>query len=375
MINLNKYTIAIVIGTRAELIKTFPVMLELQKRRVPYYFIHTGQHSLGDLCDTFSVSRPSVVLTQEPTKGSKFNARQIKAALWNFVIIKKIRDQLKKLPNLKYVLYHGDTMTTLSASIASSSLLNWNKKYKNVHLEGGLRSFDKGEPFPEEISRIIADKFSDLIIAVSPFSCQNVKHYKNKKEICLVGNTIVDSADYSYNLAKKRKEKLLPGKRFALISVHRHENIKSKERMKKIISILSSLDIPAYFTMHDNTKKLLEKYGLLKELEKNKNIVLAPSMNYVSYIYQIANCSLIIADGGSMQEESLIFKKPCIILRNATERQEGLETNFQFLSKLNVEKSKEKIKEYLSPKFKIKNFKNPYGKVGVSKLVVDRLVK
>ncbi len=375
MINLEKYKIAIVIGTRAELIKTFPVMLELQKRQVPYYFIHSGQHSLGDLCDTFSVKRPDVVLTTEPKKGSKFNAQQLKAALWNFLIVKRIRKEIKKLPNLKYVLYHGDTMTTLSAAIASSNLLNWNKKYKNVHLEGGLRSFDKGEPFPEEISRIIADNFSDLIIAVSPFSCENVKHYKTKKEICLVGNTIVDSADHAYNLARKKKVKPLVNTRFALISIHRHENLKSKERMKKIIEILSSLDIPAYFTMHDNTKKLLEKYGLLRKLENNHNIVLAPSMDYVSYIYQIANCALIIADGGSMQEESLIFKKPCVILRNATERQEGLKTNFQFLSKLEVEKTKEKIKEYLSPKFKIKSFTNPYGKIGVSKQVVDLLVR
>jgi len=76
-----------------------------------------------------------------------------------------------------------------------------------------------------------------------------------------------------------------------------------------------------------------------------------------------------------MQEESLIFKKPCIILRMATERQEGLETNFQFLSKLNVEETNKKIEEYLSPKFKIKPFKNPYGEEGVSKKIVDELLK
>jgi UDP-N-acetylglucosamine 2-epimerase len=74
-----------------------------------------------------------------------------------------------------------------------------------------------------------------------------------------------------------------------------------------------------------------------------------------------------------LQEESLIFKKPCIILRNATERQEGLKTNFQFLSKLDVEKTREKMKEYLSPKFKIKPFKNPYGERGVSREIIKVL--
>jgi UDP-N-acetylglucosamine 2-epimerase len=74
-----------------------------------------------------------------------------------------------------------------------------------------------------------------------------------------------------------------------------------------------------------------------------------------------------------MQEESLIFKKPCIVLRNATERQEGLNTNFQSLSKLDVEKTKEKIKEYTSKDFKIKPYKNPYGEKGVSKKIVEVL--
>ena len=87
----------------------------------------------------------------------------------------------------------------------------------------------------------------------------------------------------------------------------------------------------------------------------------------------MSKCSLIICDGGSMQEESLIFKKPCIILRKATERQEGLETNFQFLSELKINETKKKIKEYLTPKFKIKSFKNPYGKKGVSKRIVEIL--
>jgi UDP-N-acetylglucosamine 2-epimerase len=74
-----------------------------------------------------------------------------------------------------------------------------------------------------------------------------------------------------------------------------------------------------------------------------------------------------------MQEESLVFKKPCIILRYDTERVEGLESNFQYLSKLDVEKTKAKIKEYLSPKFKVKQFPVPYGEVGISKKVIGCL--
>lgn len=370
--NLKKYKIAFVIGTRAELIKTFPVMLELQKRKIPYYFIHTGQHSLGDFCEKFGVKRPDIVLTKEPKTSSKFNTKKIKAGLWNISIIFKVRKELRKLANLRYVLYHGDTMTTLSAAIGSSKLLNLKKKYSNVHLEGGLRSETVREPFPEEISRKIADYFSDVILAVSPRAMNNVKGYK-KKKIVLTGNSVIDSIHSALEIAKKNKIKVISDDKFALITIHRHENINNKKRIEKIIEIMEDLPIKGYFMIHDNTKKQIEKFGLMQKLKQNKNIILTKPKDYVYFVYQMSKCNLIICDGGSMQEESLVFHKPCIILRNATERQEGLDSNFQFLSKLDVEKTKEKIKEYLSKDFKVKKFVNPYGNKGVSKKVVEVL--
>ena len=196
---------------------------------------------------------------------------------------------------------------------------------------------------------------------------------KNIKKIIKIGNTIIDSADISYKIAEKEKIKPLSKEKFALISVHRHENIKNKERLKKIVKILMSLKIESYFTLHDNTKKQLIKFNLYEKLKQNKNIKIIETLEYIDFIYQLKNCSLIICDGGSLQEESLIFKKPCIILRKATERQECLETNFQFLSKLDVRKTKEKINEFLDEKFKVKDLKNPYGELGLSKKIIDVL--
>jgi UDP-N-acetylglucosamine 2-epimerase (non-hydrolysing) len=288
--------------------------------------------------------------------------------LWNLKLVFRIRKEVKKLKNLKYVLYHGDTMTTATASIATSRLLNPFKKYKNVHLEAGIRSFNNFEPFPEEISRRIVGIFSDILFAVSNLAKYNLR---KRKGVIKVGNTILDSADIAFRKAKKIKP--LSNKKFALITIHRHENLKSKKRMKKIIEILKSLEIPSFFAMHDNTLNKIKKFGFYKELIENENIKIISPMDYPEFIYQTSKASLIICDGGSMQEESLIFKKPCIILRMATERQEGLESNFQFLSKLDVDKTKEKIKGYLSPNFKVKDFKNPYGEIGVSKKIVEML--
>ena len=365
--------IVIIIGTRAELIKTFPVMLELQKRKIPYYFIHTGQHSLGDLCKTFSVKKPDIILTEEPEKSSKFNSREGKAILWNILLVRKIRKELKKISGLEYVLYHGDTMTTATAALASSRLLNPFKKYKNVHLEAGLRSWNIFEPFPEEISRRIAGRFSDILFAPSKGSKDNLKKLR-KKNILVFGNTIVDSAHYALALAKKKKVKPLSKERFALVTIHRHETLRNKARMENVIEILSTIEMPTYFAVHDNTLNGIEKFGLLDKLKSIKNLHLIQLMDYVSFIYQISKCSLIVCDGGSMQEESLIFGKPCVLLRKSTERPEGLKTNFQFLGELDVKKSAEKIREFSSTKFKIKKFKNPYGEKGLTKKIVDVLV-
>ncbi|MBT3866192.1 hypothetical protein HOF78_03800 [Candidatus Woesearchaeota archaeon] len=365
--------ILIVIGTRAELIKTFPVMLELDRKKIPYTFVHTGQHSLGDLCDKFSVKKPDVILTKEPKASTKFYTKVPRAIFWNGWVIFKLWKLLLRTKNLDYVLYHGDTMTTAAIAIASSRLLNPFKKYKNVHLEAGLRSGKLMEPFPEEISRKIADRFSDILLAVSERSRKNLEKERHGGKIITVGNTVVDSIDIACKLAVKAKIKPLSQGKFALISVHRHENIKNKDRLSKIVEILCSLKIPSYFTLHDNTKKQLIDFGLYDRLVKNKFVKLIDPLDYINFSYQMKHCEILVVDGGSIQEESLVFKKPCVLLREFTERQEGLTTGLNFLTKLDVEKSKTLIDEIITKGIKVKKFKNPYGGSGVSKEIVKWL--
>jgi UDP-N-acetylglucosamine 2-epimerase len=362
--------IAIVIGTKAELIKCMPIMLELQKQKKEYWFIHTGQHSLGKICEEFRVKKPDFILSREPKISTKFWSKINKASLfWFLDMIAKVKRVLKKIKP-RYVIYHGDTMSTAAASIASNNLLNPGKKWKNVHLEAGLRSDSLFEPFPEEISRQISDSFSDILLAVSDLTEQNLKRYK-RKEIIKIGNTIVDSSIISYNNARKRYKKLRY--KYALINLHRHENLRNKERMKKIVNVLKNIQIRAIWPLHDNTAYHLKKYDLMKEIKKIKNIEIIPLTEYPQFIFLLANCEYVITDGGSIQEESLIFKKPCIILRKRTERQEGLGTGINFLTKLDVDYAKKMIQDLENKKLKMKKFKTPYGSKGVSKKIVEIL--
>ena len=363
--------IIVVIGTKAELIKTFPIMLELQKQKKDYWFIHTGQHPLGKACEDFGVKKPDFILSKEPEISTKFWSKINRISLfWFFKMIPKIRRLIKRIKP-GYVIYHGDTMSTAAAAIASSKLLNSKKIWKNIHLEAGLRSGSLFEPFPEEISRKISDFFSDILFAVSDLTEKNLYKYKNKKRIIKIGNTIIDSSLIAYKKAIKNKRKKLSN--YALINIHRHENINNKQRLKKIINILKSVKIKAIWPIHANTAKSIERFGLVGEVKDMKNLRLMSLTNYNDFIFFLSNCEYLITDGGSIQEESLVFKKPCILLRKKTERQEGLSTGINFLTRLDINKAKEIIEKIEKEEIKVKKFKNPYGEKGVSKKIMEVL--
>lgn len=363
--------IAIVIGTKAELIKCMPIMLEIQKQKKDYWFIHTGQHPLGEACEDFGIKKPDFILSKEPNRSTKFWSKINKISLlWFFFMILKIGRLIRKLKP-KYVIYHGDTMSTAAAAISSSKLLNNSKKWKNVHLEAGLRSGSILEPFPEEISRRIGDSFSDILFAVSNLTEKNLKKDGLKGKIIKIGNTIVESSEIAYKSAIKSKREKISN--YVLINIHRHENIKDKERLRRIINIIKTIKTKAIWPIHANTAHFIEKYDLVKEVKNMKNIKLMSLIDYKDFIYLLANCKYLITDGGSIQEESLVFKKPCVILRKRTERQEGLSTGINFLTELDYDYSKKIIEDIENNKIKIKNFKNPYGEFGVSKKILEIL--
>lgn len=368
--------IAIVIGTKAELIKCMPIMLELQERGLDYWFISTGQHPLSKLSKEIGVKKPDFAVREEPEESSKYwSVISAKTFFQCVGIMFDIKRLIKKLQP-KYVIYHGDTMSTAMAAGASSKVLNPFKKWKNVHLEAGLESGSLREPFPEEFTRQVISRFTDLLLAVSDEAVENLNKRINfvGGEIIKTGNSVVDSTWIGYERAKNSKYKR-PAKEYFLVNMHRYENLKDINRIKGIIEILKLTKIKGIWPMHDNTRKYLEKYELLEEVMKIKNIKVTPLLSHGEWAYLFAHSRYVIADGGSIQEESLIFKKPYIILRKFTERKEGLLTGINFLVRTDPEKAKPIIEEIESGKFKIPEFKNPYGEPGLSKKIVERLLE
>ncbi len=237
--------ICIILGTRPEIIKLFPLISLFEKKKIKFFIIHTGQHKLfsmeGQFLKDFNIKPKYVLKTKK-----KFLPETIK----------KISEIYKKeRPN--YVINQGDTNSVLASSISFNSINNRNMKL--VHLEAGLRSFDR--TMPEEINRIVADHISDILLAPTKFAYQNLRNENiNKNKIYTVGNTIFDAID-------KNKKKLnfdilkrfnLRKKNFYLLTLHRPDMVDKNINLNRIIKFFISLskkdDIKIIFPVHPRTK-------------------------------------------------------------------------------------------------------------------------
>jgi UDP-N-acetylglucosamine 2-epimerase (non-hydrolysing) len=353
--------IALVLGTRAELIKTFTVMKELDKRNIPWFFIHTGQHNIEDLRKEFGIKEPDVKLDFTEEKSGRFKGHflksMIKASIWSLEITRKLRSILTKFKP-KVVLCQGDTMATAATAIASRNILI-NRPIIG-HIEAGIRTYDLFEPFPEEISRRITDKISDLLFAPTKKAVENLRKEIKLGKIFLTGNTIVDAVNY---IIKKKKGKKLKGK-YIIAQVHRQENVNSYERMKKFVELVTNMPYKVLLIMHSNTQYKLKEFGLWKELKGDIEVL--DLMKYSDFIAYLKNSVGILTDSGGLAEECTILKKPCLIFRKKTERPEAIEVG---VATLVMDKSIDFAINFL--KKKVGKIKNPFGEVGVSKKIVD----
>jgi UDP-N-acetylglucosamine 2-epimerase (non-hydrolysing) len=356
----------VILGTRAELIKMFPLLQAIEEQGHRLTFLHTGQHDISRLCELFEIASPDKTLSPTPEESSKFKGNVFYALIWNLKLIFRIRRAIRaSSPDV--ILYHGDTMSTALAAITSSRFSFPRRHFRTAHIEAGLRSNNLLEPFPEEIARILSDWLSNILFAVSDTSKNNLRLQAIiGKESHNVGNTIVDSVHYCLS-----KETFTPpSEDYGVVTLHRHENINSRKRLHKIIEILENSPRPLYFPLHDNTKHKLEQMGLLHRIEESETIETHELMEYPEFIQFLSQADIIYTDGGSIQEESIILNIPCVILRNITERKEGIQNEINYLSKFKV---RDTIKEAQKMVKKEYNVENPYGRPGVAKRIVEKL--
>ena len=317
--------IHIAIGTKAQFIKMAPIMRRLQESGIAYNLIDLGQHSLitRDLRQEFGLKDPDVVLS-----GGQNVARLLQGIKWLSGLFLKGLDKSwvkdKVFRGLSGVcLIHGDTVSTLLALYLAkrAGLLV-------AHVEAGLRSYNIWEPFPEEIVRLVAMRFSDILFAPSAWAKDNLhKMGYGAKTILITSNTSLESTFYSLN--KPKPAGLDLPAQYALVTVHRMENIFSRDRLAMVVGLIEKISqkLPIVFVQHQPTIIQLAKFGLKDRLDEVGNIRFFQILSHCHFIHLLNDAQFAVTDGGSIQEESFYLGKPCLLLRTHTERTEGLGQN------------------------------------------------
>ncbi len=314
--------IHVFLGTKAQLIKMAPVMRELQDREIDYNFIFSGQHqaTVDDIREEFGIKAPDITLYE-----GKDITGILQMAWWSLrLIVETLRNREKLWQGDKggVVLVHGDTFSTLLGAILARL-----SGQKAAHVESGLRSFNLFHPFPEEITRLLTFRLCQIYFAPGDWAVANLEKYRGEK-INTIHNTLLDALRLSES-AVAGADIDLPDTPYGLVSIHRFENIFSKAKLTEIVELLvrASETTPLVFILHKPTEKKLAQFGLRSRLESCPGIELRPRYSYFQFIKLVRQSSFVITDGGSNQEECHYLAKPCIIMRSATERQEGIGGN------------------------------------------------
>ena len=309
------------IGTRAQLIKMAPVIVEIERKGMPLCLVMTGQHkeTMAELMMDFGIKSERRYIYEGPEiTGIVQMAFWFVSCVWK--VLKNHRHFLPRSMNEKSViLVHGDTFSTLLGAVVG--------KLKGVdvaHVEAGLRSNNIFHPFPEELTRLLVFRLANIAFCPGQWAFKNMGKYKLKR-IDIKENTLRDAADVALKASLDQRADVSE-ESFAVVSLHRFENIFFKRRLLDIIVLVEQVSekYKLFFVLHPATRKRLSKYGLLARLESNENIVLLPRMGYVRFINLIKEACFVITDGGGNQEELSYLGVPTLLMRKTTERKEGL---------------------------------------------------
>ena len=355
-----------VFGTRPEAIKMAPLVKALEKdSMLEPIIVVTAQHRemLDSVLKTFNI-KPHYDLNIMK-KGQTLSEITAKSIIQLEQIMKK------ECPDM--VLVHGDTTTTFSGALAAFY------NHTSVgHVEAGLRSGNKYAPFPEEINRQMVSNIADLHFAPTIGAKHNlIQENKDKTSIVITGNTAIDTLNFTINknytseLIEKHKNK-----KIVLLTVHRRENIgKPMEHIFKAVrDIVEDIeDVVVVFPLHMNPEVRKLSYAYL---EKHPRIELIEPLDVVDFHNFANHAYLILTDSGGIQEEAPSLNKPVLVLRDVTERPEGVEAGTLKVIGTEYRHVYQEIRKLLMNKQVYNNMayaQNPYGDGKASERICESI--
>ena len=338
--------IHLIVGARPNFMKMAPLYKKFKEfaDQVVVKLIHTGQHYDEKMSKLFFDDLEMPVPDYYLEVGSGSQGEQTAKIMTRYEAV-----LVKEKPDL--IVVAGDVNSTMACAIDAVKL-----HIPVAHLEAGLRSYDRH--MPEEINRIITDSISELLLIPSLDAKENLlKEGVDESKIKFVGNIMIDSL--KSNLEKADTTTILESLQlqtekgigdYILVTLHRPSNVDTKEGIEIILSALQEISktCKIVFPVHPRTKKHMQEYGLLKDVEKNTGIVLTEPIGYLEFLKIQMHALLVITDSGGIQEETSYLGIPCLTLRENTERPititEGTNQLVKLKSDIIIDTAKEKLK-------------------------------
>lgn len=346
-----------------------PVVKELESRdEIDSRVCVTAQHRdmLDQVLDAFNIAPDYDLDIMKPGQTLSYITAEVIKGIEEVII--------KEKPDV--ILVHGDTTTAMAAALAGF--------YQQVavgHVEAGLRTYDKYSPFPEEMNRQIIDCIADFLFAPTDTSKNNLGNTLNKSQkIFVTGNTAIDAlkTTVSENYHNKDLDWVKENERLILVTAHRRENLGDPMRhiFKAIRRIVDeNQDVKIIYPVHLNPKV----QSVAKEiLGDNNRIKLIDPLDVLDFHNYMEKAYFIMSDSGGVQEEAPSLKKPVLVLRDTTERPEGVEAGTLRLVGTDSDAIYKAANELLSNPVaynKMAEAKNPYGDGFASKRIVDAIIK
>jgi UDP-N-acetylglucosamine 2-epimerase (non-hydrolysing) len=340
--------IAIVLGTRPEIIKMSPVIRELERRNTNFFILHTGQHYSYNMdkvfFDQLKLPQPKYNLKV----GSGSHAEETGKILIGI-------EQVLKAEKPDVTLVEGDTNSVLAGALAAVKL-----HIQVGHVEAGLRSYDRN--MPEEINRILADHCSDFLFApTEKAKLILLGEGIPEEKIFVTGNTIVDAIYQNLEIAKEKGNTLsslhLNPREYFLVTLHRQENVDNRARFAAILEALyrvaTEFEVPIIYPIHPRSRKMMVEFNL-----NVRGITLIEPVDFLGFLQLASNARLILTDSGGVQEEACILNVPCVTLRDNTERPETIEVGANILAGSSPDRILECSKVTLERE---NNWENPFG--------------
>jgi UDP-N-acetylglucosamine 2-epimerase (non-hydrolysing) len=313
-------TIHVFVGTKAQYIKTAPLLRLMDERKIGYRLIDSGQHGRlsASMRSELAVRLPDYILGRGSDVSSVPHALRWAAGL---------AVRLRSPQSLRREIFggrggicvvHGDTPSTLMATLMARRA-----RLRVAHLEAGLRSFRFTHPFPEELVRVIVMHLSHLLFAPDGAAEANLARMALRgRVVCLPANTSIEAVRYA--LGTDGASGLGP----AIVTMHRVENLHSSRRVEGLVNLVAALasNHPVRFVMHEPTQLRMARSNLPARLQR-AGVELMPLMPHRQFVRSLAEAPLVITDGGSVQEECAVLGVPTLLWRDRSERPDGLGAN------------------------------------------------